>query len=86
MRLISSTFTSLCALANFDAPPPATEAETADEIEETAGKPEVPEGDAERKKVISIPFRHNVEVHLPATTNIVVYNAIFKSLRDHLLD
>ena len=84
--LIASTFTALSALADFDAPPPEPGAAPAEEIEEAIGKQAVEEGEAERKKAISIPFRHNVEIHLPATTNIAVYNAIFKSLREHLLD
>jgi hypothetical protein len=36
-----------------------------------------------------IPFsglRYNIEVHLPATKDVEVYNAIFKSLKEHLLD
>lgn len=32
-----------------------------------------------------ISLRYNIEVHLPATKEIEVYNAIFKSLRDNLL-
>jgi hypothetical protein len=31
-------------------------------------------------------LRHNVEVHLPATKDIEIYNAIFKALKEHLLD
>ena len=34
----------------------------------------------------SLQLRHNIEVHLPATKDIEVYNAIFKSLKEHLLD
>jgi len=34
----------------------------------------------------SIQLRHNIEVHLPATKDIEVYSAIFKALREHLLD
>ena len=30
-------------------------------------------------------LRYNIEVHLPATKDVEVYNAIFKSLREHLL-
>lgn len=33
-----------------------------------------------------ISLRYNIEVHLPATKDIEVYNAIFKSLRAHILD
>lgn len=31
-------------------------------------------------------LHYNIQVHLPATKDIEVYNAIFKSLREHLLD
>lgn len=30
-------------------------------------------------------FHYNIQIHLPATKDISVYNAIFKSLREHLL-
>ena len=30
-------------------------------------------------------LRYNIEVHLPATKDVAVYNAIFKSLREHLI-
>jgi hypothetical protein len=33
----------------------------------------------------SISLRYNIEIHLPATKDVDVYNAIFKSLRSHLL-
>lgn len=31
-------------------------------------------------------LRYNIEIHLPATKDIEVYNSIFKSLKQHLLD
>ena len=31
-------------------------------------------------------LRYNVEIHLPATKDVEVYNAIFKSLKEHLLE
>jgi hypothetical protein len=30
-------------------------------------------------------FHYNIQIHLPATKDISIYNAIFKSLREHLL-
>lgn len=30
-------------------------------------------------------LRYNIEIHLPATKDVEVFNAIFKSLKDHLL-
>jgi hypothetical protein len=38
-------------------------------------------------KIPIIPnLRYNIEIHLPATKDIEVYNSIFKSLREHLLN
>lgn len=31
-------------------------------------------------------LRYNIEIHLPASKDIEVYNAIFKSLKEHLLN
>ena len=31
-------------------------------------------------------FHYNIQVHLPATKDLEVYNAIFKSLREHFVD
>lgn len=31
-------------------------------------------------------FHYNIQIHLPATKDVEVYNAIFKSLRSHLID
>ena len=39
--------------------------------------------------VAGLPFaglRYNVEIHLPATKDVEVFNAIFKSLKEHLLE
>jgi hypothetical protein len=37
-------------------------------------------------KVDHLNLRYNIELHLPATKDVEVYNAIFKSLKEHLLD
>jgi hypothetical protein len=84
--LIASTFTALCALADFDSVPADTVPATQEEVEESVGKQIACAEDASQKKGHTIAFRHNIEIHLPATTNIAVYNAIFKSLCEHLLD
>lgn len=37
-------------------------------------------------KKVSTEFHYNIQVHLPATKDIEVYNAIFKSLKEHLVE
>ena len=38
-----------------------------------------------KKQTISPDFHYNIQIHLPATTDISVYNAIFKSIKDNLM-
>jgi methyl coenzyme M reductase beta subunit len=42
------------------------------------------------EKTVQVPafsgLRYNIEIHLPATKDVEVFNAIFKSLKEHLLD
>lgn len=40
---------------------------------------------AKHKKSV-VGLNYNIEIHLPATKDVEVYNAIFKSLREHLVD
>lgn len=76
---IYNTFKALCKIASFSAERPI--AAVADEVEkqpttvvEFAGtQPRLSE------------FHYNIQIHLPATNDISVYNAIFKSLKDNLL-
>lgn len=61
-------------------------------------RPKPQEGTEEKKKPEEIQgakpqpptafsgLRYNIEIHLPATKDVEVYNAIFKSLKEHLLD
>lgn len=85
---IFNTFKALCKLADFD------HLETDMVIEKTPKKGTtenivVHEKETVRKNFdISKPaseFHYNIQIHLPATTDISVYNAIFKSLRENLL-
>lgn len=42
-------------------------------------------GDAERR-LPGPGLHYNIQIHLPASKDVEVYNAIFKSLREHLLE
>lgn len=86
--LQAATFLALLDLADLTAKVPPRKKK-----EEEGEKPdrEPPGGGAERPGVPTpgLPFtglRYNIEVHLPATKDVEVYNAIFKSLREHLLE
>jgi hypothetical protein len=81
-NLMTSTFYSLLGLADLKANKPQD-----DKIEESKG-PASDEGssDFQEAKIENKKWgglHYNIEVHLPATKDIEVYNAIFKSLREH---
>lgn len=73
-----ATFKALASIAKFGEVPEETiKAVGKDEVEVV----EKTEGEVEKK----LPdFRYNIQIHLPATTDISVYNAIFKSLKENL--
>lgn len=82
----AATFLALLKLADLPTPGRASAEPT-----ESLPPPEPPSPRPERAPVPSaLPafsgLRYNIEVHLPATKDVEVYNAIFKSLREHLLD
>lgn len=73
---IYNTFKALCAIADFN--------ENAQVIQ-----PEKTEEDSTSSSIQSesrkAEFHYNIQIHLSATTDISVYNAIFKSLKENLL-
>jgi hypothetical protein len=97
-RRIAGTFLALADLADIPEPGVVTvpgPSPTADDAE--AGSPHPPAPTPSTAPpvpptpaiappgIAGLNFRHNLEIHLPATTDISVYNAIFKSIREHLL-
>ena len=83
---IARTFQVLAKAAEFSSPSqPAQE----DGSPETAKAPESSESQPEDQNAPlrgkSPAFHYNIEIHLPTTTDITVYNAIFRSLKENLL-
>jgi hypothetical protein len=78
VRAIVGSFKALRDFADFDAPE-----ETIDENDDRTegdrkgGNGSLPHG---------IRLGYTINLHLPATSDIAVFNAIFRSLREHLLD
>jgi hypothetical protein len=80
------TFKALATLARFDGKSKPEQVETVSPQE-----PEI----TEPPRIANLPspaigqahpaFHYNIQIHLPATTDISVYNAIFKSLKEHLM-
>ena len=75
---IYNTFKTLCAIADFSTSDMPRHNETIVTEDLVAPTVVVPQTRANE-------FHYNIQIHLPATTEISVYNAIFKSLKDNLL-
>lgn len=87
VKLIASTFKTLAKAADFSEPTSEPEKEPA----KPAERPKALD-DGGHKGPSHIPggaevagFHYNIQIHLPTTTDITVYNAIFKSLKEYLL-
>lgn len=85
-QLMASTFFSLLALADIQSPSLRAKAATKSDTE-IESMP-LPVG-VQRESVATShrpTLHYNIQIHLPATKDVEVFNAIFKSLREHLLD
>lgn len=85
-KLMANTFYALLDLADIDSP---AESEPEPVIEEarppvSTSQPESPS--AAPRALRSTSLHYNIQIHLPATKDLEVYNAIFRSLKEHLLD
>jgi hypothetical protein len=84
----TKTFYALLKLADLDAtgkPKPKKEQEKAKQPPEENETPKRRESEGAPPQPF-VGLRYNVEIHLPATKDVEVYNAIFKSLKEHLLE
>jgi len=81
--LMAKTFKALCDYADWSKPSKAVvEAQAKGEAVSSA-KPLPPRRESTRPEAVAL--HYNIQIHLPATRDSAVYEAIFKSLKDHLL-
>lgn len=84
-KLMTSTFLALVALADLSIKTkPKKESQKSEEKKKDKAAPDVIPS---RETLPTAPGLHyNIQIHLPATKDIEVYNAIFKSLKEHLYE
>ena len=79
---MAGTFKALCSLADFSKSK-IEKKESIDVVEKETSASKIDE--VKKSGLQSSEFHYNIQIHLPNTRDISVYNAIFKSLKDHLL-
>lgn len=81
-KLMASTFFSLLDLADLRSA--SAEAPIKALPQESPAPKEIVESEQKGRGRPSL--HYNIQIHLPATKDIEVFNAIFRSLKEHLLD
>lgn len=81
--LMAKTFFSLLDLADLNAEKPSTSLFKSGEESAGNGKDAVP---GPKKMPDFSGLYYNIQIHLPATKDVEVFNAIFKSIREHLVN
>lgn len=80
------TFKALCSIADFkDKPHLKAKASPHSPAPEPVEEPQkAHENGNSNGNIFEVPsFHYNIQIHLPATTDVSVYNAIFKSIREN---
>jgi hypothetical protein len=83
IKAILGSFKALKAFAKFDGE--TVVADDVEETEETVEEPADSHTDGERQPKAKLVLSYTINLNLPATSDISVFNAIFKSLKEHLL-
>ncbi len=81
---MAGTFKTLCSLADFSLinnTEESDEDESEQPVNTSSHIPSIPS----KNNIKPTEFHYNIQIHLPVTRDIFVYNAIFKSLKDHLM-
>lgn len=84
--LMTKTFYALLDLADLEESSKVKPSKNQTETNVTKEEIETIATTARTKSNASVGLHYNIQIHLPATKDVEVYNAIFKSLKDHLIE
>ena len=79
--LMTKNFFALLEMADLDAKENKTENKPKIEAQKTVENQPI-----KQVSPSSVGLHYNIQIHLPATKDVEVYNAIFKSLKEHLIE
>jgi hypothetical protein len=82
---MASTFKALCGLADFSAGLAATDLSPSKPADGMPPPPPPGDNENEGQPLGVLTLRHDIHVHLPLSTDVAVYDAIFKSVKANLL-
>jgi len=84
-NLMAKTFYALLELADLDSTS-VNGSKSKETLEINSDGEDIKVKSNFSKAKSSFGLHYNIQIHLPATKDVEVYNAIFKSLKDHLLE
>ena len=82
---IVATFKTLRSFATFEEPTPVTVYDNGDSDEGPSNDERSTQPVANGQQHVGLNIGYNINLNLPATSDIAVFDAIFKSLKEHLL-
>jgi len=90
IQLMSNTFKALCDIADWNSPVPVQVNTTANDTVASVATPTVDASQGQFTEAYPnssdrMNLHYNIQIHLPETTNMAVYDAIFQSLKKHLM-
>lgn len=85
-NLMTKTFLGLLGLADLSGTSTSQSRIRDESKPEKAEDVAADENATQRHRTGNPTLHYNIQIHMPATKDIEVYNAIFKSVREHLLD
>ena len=90
---MATTFKALAKHADFVSPPAPSPNDQTEHLPLPDESDDLPRGTPDHTPIgtrsigtPSIALRHDVHLHLPPTSDVAVYSAIFRALREELLD
>lgn len=90
IQLMSNTFKALCDIADWNSYVQVQIDSTANDTVASATKTTIDKSRGQLEETYPTPsnkmnLHYNIQIHLPETTNMAVYDAIFQSLKKHLM-
>lgn len=81
---MATTFKALCSLADFDSPSSANEQQSGDGDVEERDSDRARKTEQEGGGLKLSGLHYNINIHLPESRDPAVYDALFRSLKEHL--